>query len=182
VAHSGTRAAKLTISTGDGAGHAVRIFRWAESRANQQAYYSAWYYFPQRYSGMNWWNIFQWKSKTPTRNDAFWQLNVGNRSNGNMYLYLYNWVNSRSYGQTVVDIPVGRWFKIEAYYTHSSTNSGRIVVWQDGVKLWDIGGVNTKYPDGDVQWSLNNYTDGITPSTATIYVDDAAIRTGASPD
>jgi hypothetical protein len=180
-AHGGARAAQLTITTGDGASHAARLFRWSEARANPAAYYGAWYYFPHRYAGMAWWNVFQWKSKTPTRNDAFWQLNVGNRPDGSMYLYLYNWVNARAYDQAAADLPVGRWVHLEAYYVQSSTGAGRVVVWQDGAKLWDLVGADTQYPDGDVEWSLNDYTDGISPAVATIYVDDAAISTGPAP-
>jgi hypothetical protein len=181
VAHSGRYSAKMAIDTSSGGPQAVRIFRWNESRADQSAYYRVWYYFPQQYSGMNWWNVFQWKSKTPSRNDAFWQLNVGNRPDGTMNFYVYNWVNSRSYSQSVVNIPVGRWFRVDAFYTQSSDNNGRVTFWQDGVKFFDMSGVNTKYPDGDVQWAVANYTDGISPSKATIYVDDAAISTNPIP-
>src|SRR6266480_2796488 len=34
------------------------------------------------------------------------------------------------------------------------------------------------YPDGDCQWSVNNYSKSLNPSTATIYMDDAAICSG----
>jgi hypothetical protein len=181
VAHSGRYAAQLSITGANqfgGEPHAVRIFRYKESQRGAPLYYSAWYYFPERFTPEVWWNLFQFKSKSPTRNDAFWQLNVANRRDGQMYLYLRNWVNSKSYVQTVANLPVGQWVHIEVYY-QQGIGDGRITVWQDGVQLWDLSGITTKYPDSyqSANWSLNNYTDSIVPNDATIYIDDAVIST-----
>ncbi len=184
VAHSGTSAAKLTITNADGLNRsqAVRIFRTKESRSGNAYWYSTWYYFPQHYTPAQWWNIFQFKSRNATRNDAFWQLNVGNRPTGEMYLYLVNWPNSRNYSQSMTNIPVGRWFHVQVFYKQSVPNgaaNGRIIVYQDGVLLFDIPNIVTSFADAteSANWSVNNYTDNINPSTATIYVDDAAIST-----
>lgn len=186
VAHSGNYSARLSISGADGStgNQAVRMFRWCEAQKYTEAYYSVWYYFPQRYTPRDWWNVFQFKSKTPSRNDPFFILNVGNRSNGAMHFYLFDWVQRNSYSQSVADIPVGRWFHVEAYYRSSATKDGQITLWQDGVKLFDVNGVQTRYSDGDTEWSVNNYTDGISPADVTIYADDAVIsttRTGGAP-
>ncbi|HYN89451.1 MAG TPA: hypothetical protein VER55_13025, partial [Ardenticatenaceae bacterium] len=64
VAHGGRHAAKLTISQASGTPQAVRIFRWAESERETEAYYSVWLYFPRRYEPAVWWNVIQFKSKT----------------------------------------------------------------------------------------------------------------------
>jgi hypothetical protein len=176
VAHTGAYSANLTINTPPTAG--VRLFRWGEPRQYTDLYYSVWYYFPQRYdTPAGWWNILQWKSKTSSRNDPFTVLNVGNRPNGNMYLYLYRWVAKESYNQTIKDIPVGQWVHVEAFYRCAADGTGRVTVWQDGAQLYDVGNVNTRYADGDCQWSVNNYSDRVTPSPTTIYIDDAAIST-----
>lgn len=176
VAHGGRYSAKMTITNASGTSQAVRLFRWAEPRANSSAYYSAWFYFPQRYSGMSWWNVWQWKSKLPNgANDPLWILNVGNRSDGQMSFYLYDWINRRSYNQSAVAIPVGRWFHVEAYYRQATDNTGQITFWQDGVQILNVTGVATKRSGDETHWSINNYTDRISPSTATVYVDDAAI-------
>jgi hypothetical protein len=47
-------------------------------------------------------------------------------------------------------------------------------VWQDDLQLWDLTHVQTTLGD-NLYWSVNNYTDAITPSTAILYVDDASI-------
>ena len=62
VAHSGRYSAKATIATPPSPS-AVRLFRWAESRANPEAYYSAWFYFPRIHTP-SWWIIDQFKSRS----------------------------------------------------------------------------------------------------------------------
>ena len=74
-------------------------------------------------------------------------------------------------------IPIGRWFNVEAFYQCDASGAGRVAIWQDGTQLWDIQNVDTRYADGDCAWSVNNYSSGLTPATATIYIDDAAIST-----
>jgi hypothetical protein len=179
VARSGRYAARLAISGADGGSgnQAVRIFRWAESRSEPEAYYSVWLYFPQRYQPSAWWNVLQFKSVNAERNDPFWILNVGNRDDGAMFFYLYNWVNQRGHSQSVRDIPVAQWVHVEVYYKQSAEGQGRITVWQDGVELFDIEGITTGFPGAlePSNWSVNNYTDAITPSNAVIYVDDPTI-------
>jgi hypothetical protein len=153
------------------------MFRWAEPRAYPALYYQAWYYFPQQYSVAQWWNVMQWKSQrdNTSTNDPFFVLNVGNRPDGSLYCYLYDWQTKRSYHQTVKNIPIGQWLQIQAFYSCAGDGTGRITIWQDGVLLFDIPNVQTRYSDGDCQWSVNNYSDAIKPQPVTIYVDDAAI-------
>lgn len=174
VSRSGRHAAELRLSNVQG-DQGVRLFRWQEPRQHSDLYYSTWYYFPERYVAPNWWNVFQFKSKTSSRNDAFFQLNVGNRADGQMHFYLYDWQRRRSYPQSTVNIPVGRWFQVEVYYKSRGDQTGQVTVWQDGVELFNVNDVQTRYPDGDTQWSVNNYTDSIKPDPAVTYVDDALI-------
>ncbi len=178
VAHSGRYSGKLTITGATNQTQGARLFRWAESITTPKAYYSAWFYFPQNYTGMIWWNVFQFKSKlSNTNNDPLWILNVGNRADGTMYFYLYDWIDRRSYTQHIANIPVGKWIQVEAYYQQATDHTGRITFWQDGTMLFDLNGIVTRRPGDEIDWSVDNYTDNITPSTATIYVDDAAIST-----
>jgi len=174
IAHTGTWSARMALTDGSGG---TRLFRWREAREYPEAYYSAWFYFPDRYEPEAWWNIFQFKSKvSDSINDAFWVLNVGNRADGAMYLYLYDWQNEKSYGQQVIDLPVGQWVHLECYLRQSAEETGQLTCWQDGVTLWDLAGISTKYPAGDNQWSINNYASAVSPTPVVIYVDDAAIR------
>lgn len=177
VKHNGHAAIRLTITQADGkhGGQAVRLFRWDEIQQQQQAYFSVWYLFPQRYQPAVYWNVLQWKSKTHDHDDPFWILNVGNRRDGKMYFYLYDWQRGKSYQQEEIDIPERQWIHVEAFYRIASDNTGHVTFWQDGVELFDVPNVQTRYADGVAQWSVNNYTDNISPSTATIYVSDPVI-------
>lgn len=183
-AHSGRYSAKLTITTPDTPTSGARLFRWAESQKYPQLYYSVWYYFPQSYTPAVFWNVLQWKSKHVVSgvatNDPFFTLEVVATPSGQMYFYLGDDNTQTTYqqgSQNAVPIPVGRWFNVQAFYQCDGGGAGRVTIWQDGVQLWDIQNVNTRYSDGDCQWSVNNYSSGLTPATATIYVDDAAIST-----
>jgi hypothetical protein len=190
-AHRGVRSARLQIVAPGTYESGARLFRWKEPRSMTRAYYSAWLYFPRTYEAPDWWNVFQFKSRIGTRNDPVWIVNVGNRPPTNhMYLYLYYWLANgphagetgpRHYEQTALDLPVGRWVHLEAYLAQSGAYSGHIIVWQDGTKLFDLRNVRTHYPGGDNEWSVDNYAQNLTPSTATIYVDDAAIGTQRIP-
>jgi len=193
VAHTGGYSAKATIVTPGTSG--VRLFRWNESRATPEAYYSAWFYFPRSYRIPDWWNIFSFKSRNgPVVNDAFWELEIGNRPGGAMYLYLDWWngltiegphrgeFGGRSYNQGVKDIPVANWTHIEVFLRQSGAFDGQVIVWQDGVELFNVKAVRTRYPPPNGvanEWSVNNYGDAITPSPTTIYIDDAEIRAGS---
>jgi hypothetical protein len=193
VARTGDASARLRIvADGSTETSGARLFRWHESQELSVACYSAWMYFAESHRVPEWWNVFQFKSVTPSRNDPVWVLNVGNRpGTGRMYLYLFYWLREgphageagrRTYEQSIANLPVGRWTHLEVFLMQSSEFDGRITVWQDGTQLFDLGEVRTRYPDADNEWSVNNYAPLLDPSTATIYVDDAAVtRSGPAP-
>lgn len=192
IARSGRYSLKATIFAPPVSG--VRLFRWKESKANQEAYYSAWYYFP-RIHHAGWWNIFGFKSRRDPdlSSDPFWYVQVGNRPSGSMYLYLTWWpqlwpdrgvegphrgeFGGQNYIQTTKDLPVGRWVHIEAFLRQSAGFTGQIIIWQDGAEILHRTNVKTRYAAVGNEWSVNNYTASISPSPATIYIDDAVIST-----
>jgi hypothetical protein len=184
VAHRGTHSAKLFINTLNAPGiptSGVRLFRWLEPQTHSDLYYRVWYYFPRRYipnGDPAWWNVFQWKSKRGGGSDPFFALNVGNRPDGSMYFYLYNQNSKTSYSQTVKNIPDSQWFRVDAFYQCTGDHAGHVTFWQDAEQIFDVSGVQTRYPEGDCEWSVNNYSNSLNPPTATIYVDDAAICAG----
>ena len=185
-AHTGRHSAKLFIETREEPQtltSGTRLFRWQEPESHRELYYSVWYYFPRRYrpnGNPSWWNVFQWKSKhvNATASDPFFILNIGNRADGSMFAYLYNPITQASYDQTITTIPERKWFRLEAYYKCAGDRTGHVTFWQDGVQIFDIPSVQTRYADGDCAWSVNNYSNSLDPSDATIFVDDAAICLG----
>lgn len=202
VAHRGSWSAKLALAFPSERTPGSRLFRWAEPHARREAYYSAWFFLPQTYRSSGppnsrFWNIFQFKSSTADgkRNDPLWFLNIKNDGAGAMVLHLVWWdkelpgpaagqVGSREFVPRVSrPLPVGRWFRLQAFLRQSKDFDGRLTVWQDGVRIFDLDGIRTCYDNPtynawrcDNAWSVNNYSDGLTPNPAVLYVDDAQIR------
>jgi hypothetical protein len=180
VVHSGIYAGRNAVTAGVGSTpgeNACRVFRTHMERAGiKQAYYSAWYYFAEQYTVPNWWNVWEWKSDRPdgSWSDPMWVINVRNRSNGTMFLSLRDRIHEVEHSQTLTNLPAKQWVHIEAFYSASTSDTGRITVWQDGVQLWDYNGVPTTQ-SAVYSWALTNYPDYTTPRTSVIYFDDVAI-------
>jgi len=200
---SGRYSAALTIYNANGsASPGVRLARVnTPSTPNtlpNSAYYSTWYYFPQVVHPAQWWNVLQWKRAwqvgSTRSSDPVYTVNVGNRSDGAMYFYVYKHVGSdgryNTSGQGVmasapISITPGRWTLLECHYVWAQDFSGSMRCWQDGAEIWNRTGLKTefseqKYFDHSTnprQWTINNYSNQTNPTTHTIYVDDAAIST-----
>lgn len=202
VAHGGTRALSLTITTPGSPTAGARFFRWAESRANRALYYSAWFYLPTAVtpngSGL-FWNLFQFKSRsTGGRDDPLWAFYADADGKGGVRLRA-GWgyggatvagpksgdsVGAKNFYQTTASLPVGKWVHLEAFLRQSSGFDGQVTLWQDGVKLFDFTNVRTSYANGtynswnaENEWAVLSYSDGLSPSPATIFIDDAVIST-----
>jgi hypothetical protein len=185
-AHSGRYSMKMTIDSLLGAG--CRQFRKVEPPSGQPLYYSAWYYIPEQTRVHNFWNIMQFKSKLNGESGLFWKLDVRNDDNGNLGVMLVwkgpvagphagDGIAPQNYAQAEALLPVGKWFKLEVYLKQSEGFDGQITVWRDGVQIYDVQNVRTRYPGGVQNWSINNYGKGLTPNPATLYIDDVAIST-----
>jgi len=174
-AHTGRWGLKMTILAPPESG--TRMFRWREPIKWSELYYTVWYYFPRKYSVANYWNVLQWKSKNSSgTTDPFFVLNVADRPDGSMYFRLYDWQAGRTHSQSLTNIPVGRWFRVDAHYVCAADDSGAVTIWQDDSVQFDLRNLPTRYAGGECHWSVDNYSDNIWPSPAVIYVDDVAIR------
>ena len=177
AAHTGHYGLALRVpdmATGSSIG--ARAFRWCEARQHGALYYSAWYYIPRQVRVDFWWWLMEWKSLGSF--NAKFGLAVGNRPDGQMYVYLERGQDSvgGTWEQSVKNLPVGQWFHLEAYYLKAMDGTGRVTVWQDGTQIIDLGGVQTAN-GADLGWAVINYGQYTVPSDVTIYVDDAAIST-----
>jgi len=189
---------KMTINTESGKA-GCRQNRDVEARTGGTFVYSAWFYLPRReVPTEDMWNIFQFKSDSPTvvsiGTDPFWTINIVRSQRGPLRLVL-KWkggltdhtqgmsgpfadspIAARVYRQRRTVVPIRRWFKIRVYLNQSGAFGGRLVVRQNGVSLWDLRHIRTKYPDGRQSWSVGNYSNGIRDDPATIYIDDARVK------
>ncbi len=173
VSHSGRFALKLTISGASGQTQAARILRWHDTP--EEGYYSVWLYFPRIYRPAYWWNVIQFKS-VGAENVPIWVVNVGNRTDGSMYFYLWHALTNITYSEiNHVAIPSGHWTHLTLYLRRATDHSGRITVWQDGTLLFDVDQVQTAVGP-NTHFGVSNYTDDIAPPDPVIYADDAKIR------
>jgi hypothetical protein len=187
LSHSGRYSMKITIDTSLESG--CRQFRSEEAISGSDLFYSAWFYVPQFHAAKNYWNIFQFKSKTQTKNDPFWVIDLLPREDNKRFALRLRWKGATAgpkasdgiaperYPQEIIDFPIGRWVHLEAFLKQSSQFGGQLTVWQDGVEVWNLQGIKTKYAEGENRWSVNNYSDSLEPSPATLYIDDAVVAT-----
>jgi hypothetical protein len=203
MAHSGRYGNALTISNANGSGSTpgVRMTYQGRGLADKTdpknlptaAYYSAWYYVPDHVT-VTWWNILQWKTGYDdgtgrTARPLYWH-DLYNEDDGTLYLELKTRVNDN--GQWVEDlattlatspmpVPIGQWFHLESYYKWDRNGNGKLTTWLDGIQIWNVSGITTEFdwPFNVYkrEWTINNYAHDTTPTTHTIYVDDAAIST-----
>jgi hypothetical protein len=199
---SGSYSLRATISTLTGTS-GVRAFRWRESRGNRELYYSAWFLIPTNFTLTadpntgQFWNLFQFKSRSTTgRNDPVWGFYADPNGAGGLSIragwgwggteqtgpYSTDDQSGKNYSQSIASIPVGQWVHFEGYLRQSNGFDGVVKFWQNGVLLFNFQNVRTSYniPGYNAwnccnEWSVNNYSDGISPDPSIIYIDDAAI-------
>lgn len=193
VAHTGKYSAKMSIQSWFH--HSgCRTNRDPEIRGGEPYYYSAWFYFPENYQIKGWSNIFQFKAKRTDKkggSQLFWALRLANRNNGAMYFRL-NWDQANEYSgptaqdgvfkgifydQDLKNVEANQWIHVEMFLRQSSDFDGQIIVWQDGVEIYNVKNVRTKMPEGINSWSVNSYGSDIFPNPFTVYVDDAVVST-----
>ena len=190
VAHSGRFSMKLAIDTSR-AEASCRQYRYEETMTGRPLFYSAWFYLSNYHEVDDFWNLVQFKSRRfDDVRGVFWVVDLDSRPDGGgMYLRL-RWKgdthgphsNSRViarklYGQSLKDVPVRKWFHVEVYLRQSERFGGRIIVWQDGVRIYDVQNVRTRWPRGDQRMSVNAYSNGVSPPRAILFVDDVVIST-----
>lgn len=195
VSHGGAYSLKMTIQSWF-PHSGCRQFRYPEARSGEDYYYSAWLYFPERYQIDGWTNIMQFKAKPFSQSggpsDLFWSVRLMSRENGEPYFQL-SWkggegavkgptaqdteIKPKLFDQSTLVVPDQQWVHLEIFLKQSSEFDGQIIVWQDGQEIYNIDGIRTKFENSFNSWSVNSYGAGISPSTFTVYVDDAAIST-----
>jgi len=180
-AHSGIFSVSLSIDTmapSDSGAHAAYLMFWDQLPENAY-YYSAWFYIPSEIKPDQWWTIWQWKSTFDGNSDNSKPMfslgvEVDDQYKFLRLIYRPDLESKTSFMQTKAPLPRDRWFQIEAYY-EKSTTKGKVIVWQDGREIFNVDKLPTVLKDGTVYWSVNHYADKISPSPATIFIDDAII-------
>jgi hypothetical protein len=176
MAHNGRYAGVVTLSPTASMTSTNFLFRNQPSPA--QAYYSAWYYVPSTVSVAQWLSLSHFtgsRTGDGTNLFAIWDVNLYPLPGGGLAAQLYDYVNQFNLRQTTpVAFPVDRWTQIEVLLAKATDTTGRVTVWQDGTLILDRSGLATVQNDW-VQWDAGGASAELTPSPATVYLDDAAI-------
>ncbi|MFZ5893669.1 MAG: hypothetical protein ACOY0T_21590 [Myxococcota bacterium] len=141
--------------------------------------FSAWYYLPQLVVPSNVWLFFKFRSRSRVTDSNThvdtWDINVANEA-ASWSLGLYNHDTGVQIVSKEAKLPAARWFQLEACLRASSGIDGRLRVWLEGQLIFDVQRQPTA-PSPWVEWNVGSIAGGISPATATVYADDAAIST-----
>lgn len=209
--YSGANASFAFIgnATQPGNSKAVRFMRWTDKAWDEggdyfpdEAYYSVFMLFPEEYDPTKspgndpnndggWWNVFQLKSDNNAGSQPVVVLDIYNDGAGMFFGLVikdYQDNNSSSHAQEYIMqgnpllIEPNKWVHVEAYYKKSKNYSGKVIVWQNGMKIFEKENIRTVLPPGETAvWGVGNYTDYISDGSeigkATVYFDDAIVST-----
>ncbi len=207
LARTGNYALKMSINTTKGGGHATRNYRWKEISEHNDLIFTQYFYFPNRIDfdrNNNWFNLIQTKGVKFAPGGAGTgpdQINLphyvlglevrgGAGSGGANYLSLADlqkfWGSNPDVtwkAPAGIDLPVGKWVKIQLRIIQDRGDKGRVLVWQDDTLIIDTGFRNTLKPEVDVNmFSINAYADKTFPHVTNIFLDDLSINLPGMPE
>lgn len=206
VARSGKHSLKMSINTTSGGGHATRNYRWSEIGDYKDLIFTQYVYFSSRIDfdrNNDWFNLIQTKGVKFAPGGAGTgpdQINLphfvlglevrgGAGSGGANYLSLADLQKFWGSNPDVIwkapegmDLPVGKWVKIQMRIIQDRGDNGRILVWQDDILIIDTKFRNTLRPEVDMNmYSINAYADKTFPAVTNIYLDDLSINLPGEP-
>lgn len=183
-AHSGRFAAKLskTVDTSSIArGGGPRLVR---TGVPEQAFYSAWYLVPEAYQTHSYWTIMQFDSPNMVNVVFDRGVNLQLRSLPDGSLVLQALFHNEAYllaplAYPVPEVPIGRWFHVEAEFRAATDATGKMVVWLDGRRIYELGGRPTVAADS-LEFMVSSMLFDAEPSPVELYVDDVVISRSRS--
>ncbi len=145
-----------------------------------EAFYSAWFYVPEAVASTEYWLFFKFRSRSNANVAStaveLWDLDFMSDGAAGMTVRLYHHDSGDVPALASWKVPLGRWFQAEAFLRAANDQTGRLTVWLDGARVFDITNEAT-VPSSFVEWGVGAATEIISPSSATLYLDDAAITT-----
>jgi hypothetical protein len=176
-AHSGTKSLAFALDTESNSGRQVRCVR--EGALPEDAYYGAWYYFPEQRDEVDNWNLFHFQGGTSGGEiQGLWDVSVANdNASGKLKLYARGYGPLRQFPQSdpPTTLPIGKWFHLEFRLRRAADATGRMTLYQDGKVVLDAPDIVTDDTSWG-QWYVGNLANSLTPAESTLYVDDISIR------
>ena len=194
-ARSGRYSLSSTVMSSPGALSQAVVQRTTDMTATA-AYYSAWYNIPTMATPTDYWLFSKFRAAcTPgnpsTEGDAgttgsdagviseMWDLDFIPDGAGGLQFQLFGHTkNLREQPKATPNVKVGMgWFQVEAFLRPMNDGTGQLTIWTDDIEIFDVTGLDAWPAQPCVEWSVGGITTTITPPTATLYIDDAAIST-----
>ena len=176
VAHRGRYAGMATVTPATGAASISYLYR--DQPSVPEAYYSAWFYVPSSFTVNTWLSLIHFNSSRSGDGGSvypIWDLNLYPRADRSLVAHLFDYVTQTNIEESApVPVPVATWVHFEVFLRKAADAAGEIAVWQDGVSILDDRNVATAATEW-VQWNVGGSSTDVTPPTAVVYVDDAAI-------
>jgi hypothetical protein len=176
--HSGQHSAAFTVNTATASSTPSQARCVRQGVLPPSAYYGAWYYVPVLVTSVGTtWNLFHFQgaSAPDAAVDDLWDLSLDNQADGSLAPGVYDALTAKVLAAGPA-IPIGTWFHLEVFLKPSAVGTGEIKVYVDGNLMLDLSGITTD-PTLWGQWFVGNYATSLSPSTATLYVDDVTIDT-----
>lgn len=170
---SGSYALRATI---DSIGQALPQAVLLRDLTRPEAYYSAWFCVRENYD-TSYWVIMKFRGEGPflgnTETGDRFDIDLStSEDDGRLHLQLDEhggdaWLSS-------IPVPIDAWFQIEAFYRSTPEANGRLVVWQDGVQVFDTGERPTA-PSAEVSFGVGVAAWRVSPLPASVWIDDVSI-------
>jgi len=166
------------IATFDPAGLTSWSYLYREQPSPPEAYYGAWFYIPASLQIGSWLSLHHFGYR-PTAGasttNPVWDFHIYPTASGSLAARLYESSTVRNVEQAnPVPVPVATWVHFEILYRKAADATGHITVWQDGAQILDLANAITA-PTEWIQWDAGGGSNDVTPSPATVYLDDATI-------
>jgi hypothetical protein len=178
-ARSGRYSMRSTLTATAGAPAGAFVVRQGDLPSD--GFYSAWFYVPKNASPATYWVCFKIRAlptnpADPTSAMELWDVELVpfGPPGSPPILELFSHVHGGPQRGVAMPITLGRWFQIEMYFHAAPDTSGRVTLWQDGTQIIDVTQLSTA-PTTFLQWSVGSTSDGLSPPTESVYVDDVAV-------
>jgi hypothetical protein len=144
-----------------------------------QAYYSAWFRLGETHATA-YWAIMKIQARMdpadPLSVINVFDLVLESDDAGTLTLFLSDHRSNETVARSTMPVPIGTWFHVEMFVDAATDPTGSVVVWQDGVRVLGVDSYATA-PSDFLLFGVGSIATAITPTLATMEIDDAAIST-----
>lgn len=138
--------------------------------------YGAYFFIPESPTAAANWNLIHFRGFDDGGSHGLWDVSLILQDDGSLRVYVFDHLRMLVRNATRVPaVPVRAWFKLEVSLKRASDDSGSFTLYQDdqvALELTDLTTDDSTYGE----WYLGNLAGSLTPSDATLYVDDVFLR------